>query len=57
MESLVTNRRSCRRYLDKNVDPEILDSIMSAMCAVPTGGNAMEVEYTLIDDKDRVREI
>lgn len=57
MESLVTNRRSCRRYLDQNVDPEILDRIISAMSAVPTGGNAMEVEYTIIDDKNRVKEI
>nr|MCR5010498.1 nitroreductase family protein [Clostridia bacterium] len=57
MERLVVNRRSCRRFLDKNVDADILDSILSAMAAVPTGGNAMGVEYTVIDDKDRVNEI
>ena len=57
MEELVVSRRSCRRYLDRNVDPEVLDHILATMCAVPTGGNAMEVEYTLIDDKDRVKQI
>lgn len=57
MERLVTNRRSCRRFLDKNVDPEIVTRILSAMAAAPTGGNAQGVEYTVIDDKDRVREI
>ena len=57
MERLVSNRRSCRRFLDRNVDPETIDSILKAMCNVPTGGNAMEVEYSVIDDKDRVREI
>lgn len=57
MERLVTNRRSCRRFLDKEVAPEIIDSILSAMSNVPTGGNAMEVEYTVIDDRNRVREI
>ena len=40
MEQLVTTRRSCRRFLDKNVDPEIISRILSAMAAAPTGGNA-----------------
>lgn len=57
MESLVTNRRSCRRFLDRNVDPDTITSILSAMEAAPTGGNSQGVEYTVIDDKDRVREI
>ena len=57
MEQLVTSRRSCRRFLDKNVDPEIITRILSAMAAAPTGGNAQGVEYTVIDDKDRVHEI
>ena len=57
MERLITNRRSCRRYLDQNVDPKIIDHLISVMSAAPTGGNAMGVEYTIIDDKDRVKEI
>ena len=57
MERLVTNRRSCRRFLDENVDPEIVTRILSAMAAAPTGGNAQGVEYTVIDDRERVREI
>ena len=57
MERLVTNRRSCRRFLDKNVDPQTVTSILSAMAAAPTGGNSQGVEYTVIDDKSRVKEI
>ena len=57
MERLVVNRRSCRRFLDKNVDPTIISGMLAAMCAAPTGGNSCNVEYTVIDDKDRVREI
>jgi nitroreductase/NAD-dependent dihydropyrimidine dehydrogenase PreA subunit len=57
MERLITSRRTCRRFLDKNVDPALLDRILSAMAAAPTGGNAQGVEYTVIDDKERVREI
>ena len=57
MERLIVNRRSCRRFLDQNVDPKVITGILSAMAAAPTGGNAMGVEYTVIDDKDRVEEI
>lgn len=57
MESLVTNRRSCRRFLDKNVDPAVITSILKALEAAPTGGNSMGVEYTVIDDMERVDEI
>lgn len=57
MERLVVNRRSCRRFLDKNVEPKVITNILNAMAAAPTGGNAQGVEYTLIDDKDRVHEI
>lgn len=57
MEQLVVNRRSCRRYLDKNVDPQIISRILRAMESVPTGGNSCGVEYTVIDDKSRVKQI
>ena len=57
MEQLVVNRRSCRRYLDRDVDPKIVSRILDALSAAPTGGNSCNVEYTVIDDKERVREI
>ena len=57
MERLVVNRRSCRRFLDKNVEPKVITNILNAMAAAPTGGNAQGVEYTVIDDKDRLHEI
>lgn len=57
MEELVASRRTCRRFLDKNVDPDIITGILDAMAQVPTGGNAQWVEYTVIDDKERVNAI
>ena len=57
MEQLVVNRRSCRRYLDRDVDPKIISRFLDALSAAPTGGNSCNVEYTVIDDKERVREI
>lgn len=43
MESLITNRRSCRRFLDKNVESSVISSMLKAMEAAPTGGNAQGV--------------
>lgn len=48
MEQLVLSRRSCRRYLDKNVEPQMIDRILNAMQAAPAGGNSSSVEYTVI---------
>lgn len=57
MESMIANRRTCRRFLDRDVDPAVVTSMLSAMAAAPTGGNSQWVEYTVVDDKRRVREI
>lgn len=57
MERLIVNRRSCRRFLNKNVEPEVISGMLRAMSAAPTGGNSCNVEYTVIDDVDRVHEI
>ena len=57
MEQLITSRRSCRRFLNENVDEDIITGMLAAMAAAPTGGNAQGVEYTVIDDKERVHEI
>lgn len=54
---LVNYRRSCRRYKDKDVDPKIVDQILSAMENVPNGGNFMNIEYTVVDDKELARQI
>lgn len=53
MEQINVNRR----YLDKNVDSQLISRILNTMFAVPTGGNSRNVEYMIIDDKDRVKEI
>lgn len=57
MERLIANRRSCRRYLDKNVDSQTVSRILNAMACAPTGGNSCGVEYTVIDDRDKLKEI
>lgn len=55
MDALIANRRSCRRYEDRNVEPEIISSMLETLQNAPTGSNRQLVEYTLIDDKDQTQ--
>jgi ferredoxin len=57
IDQLVVTRRSCRRYLDKNVDKALMDVIMCDMENVPTGGNSLALEFTVIDDKDEMERL
>jgi nitroreductase len=57
MDRLVAYRRSCRRYLSKNVDRKLIDQIVKDMENVPTGGNSMSLEMTIIDDIDELDRI
>jgi len=57
MERLLVYRRSCRRFRQENVDPEIITRIIKSLEAAPTGGNSCNVEYTIIDDIDRLKVI
>lgn len=52
MDHFVRARRSVRHYKDQNVDPQLIDSILKFLAHVPTGCNAMELTFNVIDDKD-----
>lgn len=54
LNSLIANRHSCRRYLDKNVDKEIIEDMIFRLANAPNGGNKQQVEFTLIDDKEKM---
>lgn len=55
LDALMANRRSCRRYQDRNVEPELINSMLEILQNAPTGGNKQLVEYTLIDDKEQTK--
>lgn len=60
LERLVCSRRSCRHYKDENVDPELLNELLAALEATPTGGNKQKMEFTVIDDRaelDKLRKM
>ena len=50
LDSIVCNRRSCRRYQRRNVPAGMIDDMISRLANAPNGGNKQLVEYTLIDD-------
>lgn len=54
MDSIVVNRRSCRRYQKRNVPTEVIDDVISKLANAPNGGNKQLVEYTLINDIDQM---
>lgn len=55
LDSLIANRHSCRRYLDKNVDKTMIEDMLSRLANAPNGGNKQQVEFTLIDDKEQMQ--
>ena len=60
MDALITNRRSCRRFLKKDVSPETINVMLQLIGNAPNGGNKQQVEFTLIDDRaqmDRFRSL
>lgn len=52
LDALIANRRSHRRFLDRDVDPEIIWDMMISLQNVPSGGDKMQTEYTLLADKE-----
>ena len=39
LEQLIDNRKSCRAFLDRLVDPQILRSIIAGAARAPSNGN------------------
>ena len=54
LDALIRNRHSCRRYLKKDVPPELIDSMLQALANAPNGGNKQQVEFTIIDDRTKM---
>lgn len=48
----IMNRRSVRMYRDKAIPRDIMDEIIKAGNAAPTGSNAQPWRFVIIEDKD-----
>ena len=54
MDALIANRHSCRRYQDRSVDPGMIWDMISRLANAPNGGNKQQVEFTLIDNREKM---
>ncbi len=50
LDALIANRRSCRRYRQKNVERAVMDGMLAQLANAPNGGNKQQVEFTLLDN-------
>ena len=50
LDALIANRRSCRRYRQKNVERGVMDGMLAQLANAPNGGNKQQVEFTLLDN-------
>ncbi|MCU0486878.1 MAG: nitroreductase family protein [Anaerolineales bacterium] len=49
------NHRSIRKFLDKPIEPEILDTILQAGTRAATAGNLQHYSLIVVDDKEKKR--
>ncbi len=47
----IQTRRSVRKYLERAIDEEKLDTILRAAMAAPTAGNSQSWRFVVVDDK------
>lgn len=57
VKNLMQGRRSVRQYLPDAVSKAVMDRLMSAVMYAPTGKNAREVRFTLVDDPQVMEEV
>jgi len=51
------NHTSIRRYLDKPIEPEILDLLLKIGIRAPSAGNLMNYSLMVLDDKEKMKQI
>ena len=54
MESLVRGRRSIRQFKPKDVDKALVEKLLNVAVCAPTGKNARQVRFTVINDRKKL---
>lgn len=57
LETLIKGRRSVRRYREQNLDPVLLQHLLEVAWAAPTGANAEQVRFTVVDDRAKLERL
>ncbi|MBJ6726856.1 nitroreductase family protein [Geomesophilobacter sediminis] len=53
-ETLIRGRRAVRRYREENLEPEFLRRLLDVACHAPSGMNARQCRFTVIDDRAKM---
>ncbi|MDH3393289.1 MAG: nitroreductase family protein [Desulfobulbaceae bacterium] len=51
LATLIKGRRAVRRYLDKDLAPELIDELLEVSCHAPTGVNDRSVLFTVVRER------
>ncbi|MCX6695752.1 MAG: nitroreductase [Candidatus Altiarchaeota archaeon] len=55
LDDCIKNRRSVRDYLDKQVEKEKIDAILSAGAMAPSARDTQQWRFTVVEDRERIR--
>ena len=55
--SLITNRRSTRKFKEKLLEPEQVESILKAALMAPTSKNAASWQFVVVEDTNTLRQL
>ena len=56
-ESLITARRSTRKYTEQQISPEIVQKLLQAALLAPTSKNSKSWEFVAIENKDMLKQL
>ncbi len=54
LSNLLVARRSIRQYLPENIDKNLIEKLLALLANVPTGCNAMDLTFSVVDDAERL---
>ncbi len=57
LAKLMQFRRTCRAYKKADVDKNVIDEILKAVSAVPTGGNNRSLEFCVVETREKMKEL
>jgi nitroreductase/NAD-dependent dihydropyrimidine dehydrogenase PreA subunit len=57
LELLIKGRRAVRQYLPENLAPELIQRLLNVACYAPSGMNARQVHFTVVDDRDTLAKL
>ena len=54
MELLIKGRRAVRKFMPENLEPEVIQQLIDVASYAPTGRNARQMRFTIVDDREKM---